>query len=73
MLVGPTRPPRTSQNETSRRSEVDVKKVVLVIVALLFLALAFSAAYSLLFGCPHAGSYRCVQGFNRETCGCPQP
>lgn len=49
-----------------------MKKVILGIAALLFLAVALMTAYSLLFGCPHGGSYRCVQGFNRETCGCPQ-
>ncbi|MGX8013319.1 hypothetical protein ACVDG8_032275 [Mesorhizobium sp. ORM8.1] len=49
-----------------------MKKVILGIVVLLFLAVALSTVYSLLFGCPRGGSYRCVQGFNRETCGCPQ-
>lgn len=49
-----------------------MKKIILGIAALLFLAAAASAVYSLIFGCPHGGSYHCVQGFNREVCGCPQ-
>ncbi|MGX7873365.1 hypothetical protein ACVDG5_011825 [Mesorhizobium sp. ORM6] len=49
-----------------------MKKLILGVAAVLFLVVAAAAAYSLLFGCPHGGSYRCVQGFNREVCGCPQ-
>lgn len=52
--------------------EGTVKKVILGIVVLLFLAVGMTTVYSLLFGCPHGGPYRCVQGFNREICGCPQ-
>lgn len=55
------------------RYEVTVKKVILGVAALLFLIAAMAAVYSLLFGCPNGGSYRCEQRFNREVCGCPQP
>ena len=56
----------------ARRLEAAVNKIILGVVALMFMAAAGAAIYSLLFGCPHGGSYHCVQGFNREVCGCPQ-
>ena len=49
-----------------------MRKVILGVAALLFLSAAIATAYSLLFGCPHGGSYQCVQRINREVCGCPQ-
>ncbi|QND55298.1 MULTISPECIES: hypothetical protein [Mesorhizobium] len=49
-----------------------MKKIILGVAALLFLVAILATVYSLIFGCPHGGSYRCVQGSNREVCGCPQ-
>jgi hypothetical protein len=49
-----------------------MKKVIFGLVALMFLIAAATAAYSLIFGCPHGGSYHCEQRFNREVCGCPE-
>lgn len=56
----------------TRWSEATVKKIVFGVAGLLLLVAVLAAVYSLIFGCPHGGSYRCVQGFNREVCGCPQ-
>jgi hypothetical protein len=65
-------PPQRDIIRPARGSEAAVKKIILGVSALLFLAAVASAVYSLLFGCPHGGSYHCVQGYNREVCGCPQ-
>jgi hypothetical protein len=56
----------------TRWSEAAVKKIILGVAALLFLVVILATVYSLIFGCPHGGSYRCEQGFNRKVCGCPQ-
>jgi hypothetical protein len=49
-----------------------VGKVIVGIAALMFLLAAVSTIYSLIFGCPHGGKYRCEQRINRYVCGCPE-
>ncbi|MGT2468956.1 hypothetical protein ACVOMV_36470 [Mesorhizobium atlanticum] len=48
-----------------------VGKLIVGLVLLMFLIAFAVTAYSLIFGCPHGGSYHCEQRNQREVCGCP--